>query len=257
MSASPKQAMEARMRRTLSPLALFLVAALPAAAEEIVLKDGTKIVGHMTGVTNDKIEVESAYGKMAFKRTDVLTISFPENTPAASSVKKDGPPNIDDSLRGTQYVNKTGKFSLTLPADWKINRSGIHLSSTVAGLCSQDEMRFLVVSQEEYTGSLESYEGIIEINVRKGLANYEKLLKSPVTIDGKPGLLVSYRGMSKNNNVPIQFLVPLIASGNVITKSTTCLVDPLFLETQPTFEKILTSNRSLGQSSTPAASSSP
>lgn len=240
------------MRRTLSPLALFLFAALPVAAEEIVLKDGTKIVGHMTAVTNDKIEVESAYGKMAFKRTDVLTISFPENAPAASA-KKDGPPNIDDSLRGTQYINKTGRFSLTLPADWKINRNGIHLSSTVAGLCSQDDMRFLVVSQEEYTGSLESYEGIIEINVRKVLASYEKLLKSPVTIDGKPALLVSYRGMSKDNNVPIQFLVALIPSGNVITKVTTWCVEPLFHETQPTFEKILTSYRSLGQ----AASSKP
>jgi hypothetical protein len=253
--------MEASMQRILSALLLLFVASLPAAAEEISLKDGTKIVGHMTAFLGDKIEVETAYGKMQLKRSDILTISFPENntgtTSAASSAKSDGPPNIEDSLRGTQYVNKTGKFSLTLPANWKINRNSIHLSTTVAGLSSQDDMRYLIVSQEEYTGSLESYEGIIEINVRKGLANYEKLMKSPITIDGKPALLVSYRGLSKDNNVPIQFLVAMIPSGNTITKVTAWCVEPLFHETQPAFEKIMTSYRSTGQISAAAASSKP
>jgi len=40
-------------------LPALLTAALPALAEEIVLKDGTKLVGHMTGITSDKIEVEN------------------------------------------------------------------------------------------------------------------------------------------------------------------------------------------------------
>jgi hypothetical protein len=137
--------------RTLLTLSLLIGAALPACAEEIALKDGTKIVGHMTTLQADKIEVETAYGKMLLKRSDILTISFPENNAAA---KKDDPNAsiIDDSLQGTQYINKTGKFSLTLPPEWKITPSLAHLPTTIAALSTRDEMRFLLVSREEYTG---------------------------------------------------------------------------------------------------------
>jgi hypothetical protein len=249
------------MQRALWILLLVFAVSLPAAAEEISLKDGTKIVGHMTAFLGDKIEVETPYGKMQLKRSDILTISFPENNPGATATaapaKTDGPPSVEESLRGTQYINKTGNFSLTLPADWKINRGAIRMSTTLTGLSSRDDMRFLIVSREEYTGSLDSYEGIIEINSRKGLANYEKVLKSPTTIDGKSALLISYRGSAKDSNVPIQFLVAMIASGNTVTKVTAWCVEPLFHEMQPTFEKMLTSYHSTGQISAAAGSSKP
>ena len=74
------------MQRALFTVSLFAVAAMPAAAEEIALKDGTKIVGHMSAISAEKIEVETSYGKMQLKRADVLTISFPENgAPSAST----------------------------------------------------------------------------------------------------------------------------------------------------------------------------
>ena len=65
--------MEATVYRVIAATVfLFLtVAFFPAVAEEISLKDGTKIVGHITAVTPDKIEVETSYGKMQLKRSDV------------------------------------------------------------------------------------------------------------------------------------------------------------------------------------------
>ena len=51
-------------------LAVGLAASRPARAEEITLKDGTKIVGHMTGITSDKIEVETSYGKIQLNRSE-------------------------------------------------------------------------------------------------------------------------------------------------------------------------------------------
>jgi hypothetical protein len=243
------------MRRVFSMLLVFLAVSLPAVADEISLRDGSKIVGHMSALLPDKIEVETAYGKMQIKRSDIVTIRFSESAPG-NAPDSSAAPKVDESLQGTQYVNRTGKFSLTLPAGWKINRSAIHLSTTLAGLSSQDDMRFLIVTQEDYTGSLESYEGIIEINVRKGLSNYEQILKSPITIDGKPGVLISYRGVSKDNNVPIQFLVAMIPSGNTITRVTAWCIEPLFHEMQPAFEKILTSYRGAGQTSFAAGPSS-
>src|SRR6516165_5860011 len=105
-------------------LAVGLATSRPARAEEITLKDGTKIVGHMTGITSDKIEVETSYGKIELNRSEILNINFPENSsgkaPETAAVKRDLP-GIDETLSGTQYVNRTGKFSLTLPPEWTID----------------------------------------------------------------------------------------------------------------------------------------
>lgn len=121
------------MRRVFPITLLFLLAGLPAAAEEIAMKDGSKVVGHMTSVTPDKIEVETAYGKLQLKRSDIVTISFPENgaskAPDATATSgaatatpaKMEAPKIDESLQGARYLNKTGKFSLTVPQEWVIN----------------------------------------------------------------------------------------------------------------------------------------
>jgi hypothetical protein len=252
------------MKRIGSAFVVLLAASLPAAAEEIALKDGTKIVGHMNSLTGDKIEVVTAYGKMLVKRSDIVTISFPENNPGATgsapeaaAVKKDAPPTIDEALSGTQYVNRTGKFSLTLPAGWVIDPDLPHSKAALAGLSSKDKMRFLMVVQEEYTGSLESYKDLGQLQARGSFGNYEELSESPVSIDGKAGLLISYRGTLAKSNLPVQFLTAIIPSGTTFTRVTTWCVEPLFHETQPTFEKIVTSYRSSGQISAAAGSSKP
>jgi hypothetical protein len=239
--------MEAHMRRNLPILLLFLAAALPATAEEIVLKDGTKIVGRMTGVIGDKIEVESAYGKMVFKRSDILTINFPENgaAPTADAAgKKDAlapAVNVEESLRGTQYLNKTGKFALTLPSGWKIDPKLGHSQSMLAGLSSSDDMRFLTVTQEQFSASLEGYKGLLEFKYRKSFGAYEEISQSAVTIDGKSALIISFRGTLTQSGIPVQYLVAIIPSGTTFTRVATWCAEPLFHETQPTFEKILSS----------------
>ena len=249
------------MNRVVSILLLLLAAALPSLAEEISLKDGTKIVGRMTAVTTDKIEVETAYGKMQLKRSEILTISFPENNPNVStdavSAKKELP-KIDEALTGVRYTNRTGKFSLTVPADWAINPDLRRAPETLAALSSQDKMRFLMVIQEEYPGSLQSYKEISILAVRRNLGSFEELSESPVTIDGKAGLLIFYRGtLTKTNNLPVEFLTAIIPSGNSYTKVTAWCVEPLFHDMQPTFEKIVSSYRSTGQSTAVAGSLKP
>jgi len=248
------------MRRVLCTASLFAIATMPAIAEEIALKDGTKIVGHMSAMSTDRIEVETAYGKMQLKRSDIVTISFPENGAPAStntaaavapagSVKRDGPV-IEDTLQGTQYMNRTGKFVLTLPPDWRINPALSKAPTTIAALSSKDEMRYIIVSREEYNGSLESYKGLGEILARKNLSNYEELSASPITIDSKAGLLLSYRGnLPKADNLPVQFLVAIIPSGNTYTRIAAWCVEPLFHETQPLFERIMSSYRSVDANS--------
>src|SRR4029077_9747186 len=140
----------------------------------------------------------------------------------------------------------TGEFTLTVPPDWKISQTQRPVP-IVTALSSRDEMRFLMVAQEQYNGSLESYKGLLELMYRKMFGSYEELSQSPVKIDGKPGLLFSFRGIStKANNLPVQFLVAIIPSGGTYTRIATWCVEPLFHETQPTFEKILDSYHSNG-----------
>ena len=229
-------------------LAAGLATITPAQAEEITLKDGTKIVGHMTGITSEKIEVETSYGKVQLNRNDIVSINFPENGSAkgreTAAVKQDLP-KIEEALNGTQYVNRTGNFSLTLPPEWIINGDLRHSAATLAGLSSKDKMRFALVVQEEYPGSLESYKELSMLNARQTLSNFEELSESKTTIDGKTAVLVFYRGvLAKSNNLPVEFLSAIITSGNSYTKIIAWCVEPLFHDMQPAFEKIMNSYRS-------------
>ena len=241
------------MRRLTTIFAVLLAASLPALAEEIVLKDGTKIVGRMTGVTPDKLEVETSYGKIQVNRSDIVTISFPENSAPKSSdatAAKVDLPKIDETLAGTQYVNRTAKFSLTLPSDWMIEPSLRRSPDTLAALSSRDKMRFAMVIQEEYPGSLDSYKQMTMLTARRNLSNFEELAQANVTIDGKPALVVFYRGVlttKTNTTLPVEFVSAIIQSGNTFTKVSAWCVEPLFHDMQPSFEKLVNSYRSSGR----------
>jgi hypothetical protein len=232
---------------------LFVVTAvLPATAEEISLRDGTKIVGHMTAVTPDRIEVETSYAKIQLKRSDILSINFPENgTPAASASEpvptKTETPKMDEALNGIQYINRTGKFALTVPPDWIIATDLHRPPETLTALSSRDKMSYLLVMQEEYPGSLDSYKQLTLLNARSILGNFEELAESPATIDGKSAVLVFYRGtLHTESSLPVEFLSAIIASGKTYTKASVWCVEPLFHDMQPTFEKMLNSYRSTG-----------
>ena len=229
--------------RRVTAITLFLaVASLPTLAEEISLKDGTKIVGRMTAVSPDKIDVETSYGKVQLKRTDILTINFPENGASANSSQptpaKTDAPKVDEALNGLQYINRTGKFTLTLPPDWVIATDLHRAPETLTALSSRDKMRFLLVMQEEYPGSLESYKELTMLSARRSLSNFEELSESPATIDGKSALIVFYRGtLQKGSNLPVEFVSAIIASGKTYTKINAWCVEPLFHDMQPGFER--------------------
>lgn len=253
--------------RTIGLVLGLLAISLPAIAEEISLKDGTKIVGHMTSVTPEKIEVETSYGKMQLKRSDILTISFPENgtsanagQPSSSSVAPVAPlkvdaPKIDESLTGLVYVNRTAKFTLTLPPDWIVAPELRRSTETLSALSSRDKLRFLMVAQEEYPGSLDSYKELTMLGARRNLSNFEELSEAPATIDGKPALMIFYRGtLPKASNLPVEFVSAIIVSGRTYTKVTAWCVEPLFRDVQPAFEKALNSYRSTNGLTTAAVS---
>ena len=102
-------------------------------------------------------------------------------------------------------------------------------------------MRSLTVTQEQFNASLESYKGLLEFKYRKIFGGYEELSQSTVTINGKPALVLSFRGTISQGGLPLQYLVAVIPSGTTFTRVATWCAEPLFHETQPTFAKILAS----------------
>ena len=254
-----KLAVPMRYTIALVPFAFLAATCCQAAAEEISLKDGTKIVGHMTAVTPDRIEVETSYGKMQLKRSEIVAISFPENSPTRAAATeppgKTEPPKADESLVGVQYTNRTGQFALTLPPDWMIATDLHREPETLTALRSRDKMGYVIVMREEYPGSLESYKELTLFSARKGLGNFEELSESSRSIDGQTALLVYYRGtLQKGSNLPVEFVSAIIVSGKTFTKVSAWCVEPLFHDLQPAFEKLLSSYHSTSGQTTATAS---
>src|SRR5438128_3760 len=203
-------------------------------------------MGRMVAVTGDTIEVQTAYGKMQIRRSDILSINFRENegSPGAPPpTAKKTAPAVEEKLEGTTYTNFTGNFTLIVPIEWRISkdlREGTE--AALAGLASGDNTRFLIVTQEKYAGSLESYKSLVELQAKRALSDYEKLADSQATIDGRLAPLFVFRGLSpKAQNLPIQFLVSIIPYEGEMVKLSGFCVEPMFNESQRMFEKIILS----------------
>ena len=68
----------------------FLIAASAARADEIRLKDGTKIIGTIVGFENDSFRVETSFGFALIRKDKVADINI-------TATKKDSEPNLKSS----------------------------------------------------------------------------------------------------------------------------------------------------------------
>src|SRR5260370_27719301 len=92
-------------------------ACVPVRAEEIQLKDGTKVTGKLTGITNDTFQVKTAYGDIQGPRAQLISINFTENQPKkesdAEEPKAKSP--IEESLNDTTYTTETEQCHVIMP----------------------------------------------------------------------------------------------------------------------------------------------
>jgi hypothetical protein len=167
-------------------------------------------------------------------------------------------PGMEESLNGSQYINKTAKFSLVLPAEWIINKEVRHSPSTLAWLSTPDKQSWVGVTREQGTGIAENAKEVFEASIRKNLTNYEKLSESSVVIDGKPAFLLTFRAAVPGHpNLHVSYLAAVIPSGSTTSTVMAWCAELRFQEMRPTFEKILTSYRGAGQPISAASASQP
>lgn len=218
----------------------LLLLTLPTAAEEIVLKDGTKIVGKIIGVKGETFQVQTSYGEMQVPRSDVVTINFPENQP--QSKEKELSP-IDETIEGKLYVNRTHKFRLEVPTGWTSILTSLRKTNNdvVAALSSSDETLLVLVTPEKFAGSLASYRALAEIQYQSEFAGYERVSEEEFQLDGRKGLRLVWRGKSKENQAPFKSVVIILPYDGKMLRITCLTIEPLFDEGLPLFEKIIRS----------------
>lgn len=225
---------------------LLVASALAAAslsAEEIQLKNGNKIEGKLTGITGDIFQIKTAYGDIKVPRSDVLTITFPENQPPKKADEKaeSTVPPVDDSLEGTTYRNHTANFEATVPAGWTISPELRLSKDIVAALKSPDSTLFFLVTPEDFAGSLATYRVLVETQVQNKFKDYEKLAESEASLDGRTGTRVIFRARNADNNTMLKFMVYILPYEGRIVRLSFFTLEPLFNDAVPTFEKIAAS----------------
>jgi hypothetical protein len=219
-----------------------IFASAPILAEEIQLKNGTKITGKLTGISGDNFQVETAYGDMKVPRSEVVTITFPENqTGKIGDKTDDGLPFVDESLEGTSYINRTSNFETTVPTGWAISPELRKTRDIVAALKSADSTLFFLVTQEKFAGTLATYQLLVETEIQSNFKDYQKLAQPEIQVDGTRGTRIVFQATSRDSNVSLKFMVYILPyDGRVMRLSFFTLV-PLFNESVPTFEKIAAS----------------
>lgn len=234
-------------------IALYLVvAALPASAEEILLKDGTKIVGRMLSIKGDSIEVQTPYGKIKVSRENIISISFPENQPPSQAAE--APPDVprapvEETLEGTTYTNKTGSFTLAVPRSWKIAEDVRETNSdAIAGLKSEDGTLFLLVTREESNWPLPTYLAVLEVMWKGQVSDYEKLEQTESEINRKQAVQIVFRGTTPTpQRFPVRFLVTVVAEPGIVTRITSWCMEPLFSDARTVLDKIARSYQTVKQ----------
>lgn len=196
-----------------------VLAALPAAAEEFYLKDGTKIVGKVVAFENNAFRVETSFGVAIIYRDRINRIVFPESPsepapaesvkkpepapkpaeparPAARTEKPPPPPaQIVEHVTRTQYVNETYHFRMFKPPTWLSYPQLVKPQSPlVTALGTPDETTLLLIGRETYDGNLATYARLAEASLRQLYENYRRQGERPTTVAGVPAIERSFTG---------------------------------------------------------------
>lgn len=235
----------------LNYIALFFLAFASASAihaEDIQLKDGTKISGKIISVDGDTFQVKTAYGNIQVPRQQIVSISFPENVPAAAASHESELMPVEESLNGNTYTNQTENFRMTVPTGWTLAPEIRKQSKDIAAaLESPDQTLFFFMTPEQFAGTLSTYQVLVETQFQTKFKDYARISQSDIELDGKKGLkLIWHAKNPQANDAPLKGLVYIIPYDGRMVRLTFLTLEPLFDDSQAVLEKIALSYQSLG-----------
>lgn len=199
--------------RRLPLVALLLAAlALPAAAEEFYLKDGTKLVGKIVAYEKDSFRVETSFGIAIIYKDRIERIVFPEGAkdasgkeaapakePAKPAAKETPPPPIPEKIveyvTGTRYVNETCRFQMFKPPTWRSYPQLVRPQSPlVAALGTPDETTLMLIGRENFGGDLNAYARLAENSLKQLYSGYHREGERATTVAGLPAFEREFTG---------------------------------------------------------------
>ena len=225
-------------------LLVFVISAPLLTAEEIQLKNGTKLTGTIVRVDGSVFQVKTAYGDVRIPRSDLISISFAGDQQPDNAAKTKEPPVVNERLAGTAYTNHTANFELGVPDGWLLAPElRKEQPDVIAALKSPDEAQFLVVTPEKFAGTLTTYEVFCETQYQTKFQDYKRLEKSDIQLDGRPGMRIVFQGVEPSSHVTLKFLVYIVQYQDRMIRLSFLTLEPLFADSVPVFEKIAHSYR--------------
>lgn len=197
-------------------------AAATVRADEVILRDGRKLSGTITGIERGVCRLETDYGVVLVRQDRIARIEFTvatetssaaaANTAPPAPVRAAPPPppappvvrerrapggRVEEHTEGTTYVNDTFRFELFKPPTWKVLDYAVKgIPSAVAALGTPDEATVLVVGTVLYEGPPGEYARILEGALRKSYSDYAADAEEQSQIAGRPAIRRPFRGMA-------------------------------------------------------------
>jgi hypothetical protein len=224
-------------------IVLFLLSSL-SHAEDIQLKDGSKITGTITAIDGNTFHVKTAYGEIQVPRAEIVAIQFPENGSKKEGSGDGASAHVDESLDGTLYSNRTAHFQVTVPIGWIVSPDLRKAKDIVAALMSADQAHFFMVTPETYAGSLTTHRVLAESQFQNKFQDYQKLSETEIKLDGRTGIRMIFKGKTADTNTHLEFLVFILPYDGRMVRLSFFTLEPLFDDAVPVFEKMAASYHS-------------
>ena len=232
------------MKRMSLVLALALTFCWSLRAEEIQLKDGTKITGKIISLNGDAFQIKTAYGEIQVPRSEILSITFPENQPKDSSQTES---LVDESIQDGTYTNRTDNFQIIMPKGWK-NAPELRKGKlgVTAALKSADETLFFFYTPEKFDGNLNTYKVLVETQYQGKFKDYQKLSDSEVQLAGRTGIKLVWQGKNRDaGDAEVKFIVYILPYDGRMVRLSFGTLEPLFNDAVATFDEMAASYRTV------------
>lgn len=196
-------------------LAVGLALQIPAQADELRLKDGTKVIGTIVGFEDNSFKVQTSYGFALVRRDVVASITLsepPKELPKAAQPapartepppppRPEPPPPIREEVQGNAYTNHTYGFRMYKPPSWRLIEGARKLlPNAVVAMGTADETTLFVVSREPFTGTLETYVAATSRRLRGTYENFRALEEKKLAIAGQPAIQQRFRGSVEDHD---------------------------------------------------------
>jgi hypothetical protein len=217
---------------------------LPARLMVVLIPNGESVLGfHCRAPEAEFEKFKPVFDKIvsSYKSGGALgqqQEAAPSKAPAVS-------PNIQQSIQGTTYDNKTANFTLTVPEDWKPSELFTGQVPGLVGALMAPGGSAAIMIQRYYFPGAKAGAAILDSRYQSNIKDYRKLSEGPLRIGGKDSYFFVYRALfpygppEEKRFLPARVLVVLIPHGESVLGFLCQAPESEFDKYKPVFDKIV------------------